>query len=222
MRRGTMKSSMTLSRASRGMLAALSLLAAACSADRTAGTEAAAPAAASGPPSELRAFTGAHTRVVWVQGDGTDPETEGDQPHPDGPRFRRRQGRAGDPGRASQHREAEAHLARRSHRVFQPHPPRPARNLRRQLGRHRFAEARRRIRDGAVAESRRRQRLGVRRHRQQDSTTSRRSRDFRSMRPASASWSGTRRSSAWKVSASRPTAGTPAACGRGPTPGSPT
>lgn len=27
--------------------------------------------------SELRALTGAHTRVVWVQGDGTDPETEG-------------------------------------------------------------------------------------------------------------------------------------------------
>jgi hypothetical protein len=29
------------------------------------------------PTSALRALTGAHTRVVWVQGDGTDPETEG-------------------------------------------------------------------------------------------------------------------------------------------------
>jgi hypothetical protein len=29
------------------------------------------------PPSELAAFTGAHTRVVWVQGDGTDPYAAG-------------------------------------------------------------------------------------------------------------------------------------------------
>lgn len=28
---------------------------------------------------EVRAFTGAHTRVVWVQGDGTDPDAGGDQ-----------------------------------------------------------------------------------------------------------------------------------------------
>lgn len=28
---------------------------------------------------EVRALTGAHTRVVWVQGDGTDPNAEGDQ-----------------------------------------------------------------------------------------------------------------------------------------------
>jgi hypothetical protein len=52
-------------------LAALSLLAAGCSS--------AATPAVDGPDSEVRAFTGAHTRVVWVQGDGTDPETEGDQ-----------------------------------------------------------------------------------------------------------------------------------------------
>ena len=31
------------------------------------------------PGAAVRALTGAHTRVVWVQGDGTDPETEGDQ-----------------------------------------------------------------------------------------------------------------------------------------------
>jgi hypothetical protein len=64
-----------------------------CAADRPATTEAAAASAASPPPAResaavqlpssskkptaLRAFTGAHTRVVWVQGDGTDPETEG-------------------------------------------------------------------------------------------------------------------------------------------------
>jgi hypothetical protein len=30
-----------------------------------------------GPPNEVRAFTGAHTRVVWVQGDGTDPYAAG-------------------------------------------------------------------------------------------------------------------------------------------------
>lgn len=30
-------------------------------------------AAPGGPPSELRQFTGTHTRIVWVQGDGTDP-----------------------------------------------------------------------------------------------------------------------------------------------------
>jgi len=29
--------------------------------------------------SELRALTGAHTRIVWVQGDGSDPGAEGDQ-----------------------------------------------------------------------------------------------------------------------------------------------
>src|SRR3989442_511504 len=52
-------------------LALLSLLPAACSK--------AADALADGPGARLRALTGAHTRVVWVQGDGTDPETEGDQ-----------------------------------------------------------------------------------------------------------------------------------------------
>jgi hypothetical protein len=30
-----------------------------------------------GPPNEVRAFAGAHTRVVWVQGDGTDPYAAG-------------------------------------------------------------------------------------------------------------------------------------------------
>ena len=36
-------------------------------------------AALDGPGGELRGLTGAHTRVVWVQGDGTDPRAEGDQ-----------------------------------------------------------------------------------------------------------------------------------------------
>jgi hypothetical protein len=38
-----------------------------------------ADAIGDGPGSELRALAGAPARVVWVQGDGTDPETEGDQ-----------------------------------------------------------------------------------------------------------------------------------------------
>ncbi len=32
-----------------------------------------------GPAADVRALTGAHTRVVWVQGDGTDPFAAGDQ-----------------------------------------------------------------------------------------------------------------------------------------------
>ena len=32
-----------------------------------------------GPGADVRALTGAHTRVVWVQGDGTDPDAGGDQ-----------------------------------------------------------------------------------------------------------------------------------------------
>lgn len=32
-----------------------------------------------GPGGEVRALTGAQTRVVWVQGDGTDPRAQGDQ-----------------------------------------------------------------------------------------------------------------------------------------------
>ena len=35
--------------------------------------------AVDGPGAEVRALTGGHTRVVWVQGDGTDPSAEGDQ-----------------------------------------------------------------------------------------------------------------------------------------------
>lgn len=52
----------------------IALLNAACGTDEA--TSAAAPAP---PPSELRAVTGTHTRIVWVQHDGTDPETMGDQ-----------------------------------------------------------------------------------------------------------------------------------------------
>lgn len=71
---------MTRSRVGCAALALLSLLIAGCSADSATTNETATTAqraAPKGPPSELRAFTGAHTRVVWVQGDGTDPETEG-------------------------------------------------------------------------------------------------------------------------------------------------
>lgn len=56
------------------VVASLSLLMSGCSATPATSTEAAAQ---SSPTSDLRAFTGAHTRVAWVQGDGTDPETEG-------------------------------------------------------------------------------------------------------------------------------------------------
>jgi hypothetical protein len=35
--------------------------------------------AVEGPVAEVRALTGTHTRVVWVQGDGTDPRASGDQ-----------------------------------------------------------------------------------------------------------------------------------------------
>ena len=48
----------------------VAFLAAACSDGIRAGD---------GPGAEVRNFTGAHTRVVWVQGDGTDPEAEGTQ-----------------------------------------------------------------------------------------------------------------------------------------------
>jgi hypothetical protein len=56
--------------------AVLALLASGCAGGDTATTAAARP---DGPGAAVRAFTGAHTRGVWVQGDGTDPETEGDQ-----------------------------------------------------------------------------------------------------------------------------------------------
>ena len=36
-------------------------------------------AAAQGPGAEIRKFTGAPTRMVWVQGDGSDPAAGGDQ-----------------------------------------------------------------------------------------------------------------------------------------------
>ena len=36
-------------------------------------------AAVDGPGGELRGLTGAHSRAVWVQGDGTDPRAQGDQ-----------------------------------------------------------------------------------------------------------------------------------------------
>lgn len=51
-------------------LASLCLLVAGCS----GGTQ-----AVDGPGAEVHALTGADTRVVWVQGDGTDPDAGGDQ-----------------------------------------------------------------------------------------------------------------------------------------------
>jgi predicted small lipoprotein YifL len=35
--------------------------------------------ALSGLPADVRALTGAHTRVVWVQSDGTDPRAQGEE-----------------------------------------------------------------------------------------------------------------------------------------------
>ncbi len=49
------------------------------SAQAAAGAQRGAIARPSGPGADVRAFTGARTRIVWVQGDGTDPETEGTQ-----------------------------------------------------------------------------------------------------------------------------------------------
>jgi hypothetical protein len=40
---------------------------------------ASAPASASTPPADVRQFTGAPTRIVWVQGDGSDPFAAGDR-----------------------------------------------------------------------------------------------------------------------------------------------
>jgi hypothetical protein len=53
-------------RSSSTILPAVALLVALC-------TAACGSSATSGPGADLRAFTGTHTRVVWVQGDGTDP-----------------------------------------------------------------------------------------------------------------------------------------------------
>ena len=58
--------------------AVLAVAAGACSpSSATDTTPPAAPPAATGPSADVRGLTGAHTRIVWVQGDGTDPETEG-------------------------------------------------------------------------------------------------------------------------------------------------
>jgi hypothetical protein len=56
--------------------AAILLLSAACSGSSATETAAARPAAVTGPAADVRALTGAHTRIVWVQGDGTDPEVD--------------------------------------------------------------------------------------------------------------------------------------------------
>lgn len=58
---------------------AAALAVTACSPSSATDTATAAPSpaapAATGPAADVRALTGAHTRIVWVQGDGTDPET---------------------------------------------------------------------------------------------------------------------------------------------------
>ena len=56
---------------------ALAIVLSACS--QSGPERAAAEAAASGAAADVREVTGAPARFVWVQGDGTDPETEGDQ-----------------------------------------------------------------------------------------------------------------------------------------------
>jgi len=53
-----------------GAIASVLLLAIGCG-DRSPATD--------GPGAEVRRFTGAHTRIVWAQGDGTDPAAEGNQ-----------------------------------------------------------------------------------------------------------------------------------------------
>ncbi len=66
-------------------VAALCVLTAGCSGQVSDSAQAAAEEQRgaiprpSGPGADVRAFTGARTRIVWVQGDGTDPETEGTQ-----------------------------------------------------------------------------------------------------------------------------------------------
>jgi hypothetical protein len=48
----------------------------ACSPGTASESAATAPPPATGPAADVRALTGAHTRIVWVQGDGTDPELD--------------------------------------------------------------------------------------------------------------------------------------------------
>jgi hypothetical protein len=56
--------------------AAILLAVPACSQGNATETAATTPPAASGPAGDVRALTGAPTRIVWVQGDGTDPEMD--------------------------------------------------------------------------------------------------------------------------------------------------
>jgi hypothetical protein len=70
----------------RSVVASAFLLAVGCSSVDGTGAQAAAdsqkastPARPKGPAAEVRSFTGARTRIVWVHSDGTDPETEGTQ-----------------------------------------------------------------------------------------------------------------------------------------------
>lgn len=56
--------------------AALLLVVSACSQGGATETAATPPPGATGPAADVRALTGAPTRIVWVQGDGTDPETD--------------------------------------------------------------------------------------------------------------------------------------------------
>jgi hypothetical protein len=76
----------SLPRAVRALSLAVVLVTPACSNPSQAvnspaagATPTAAPAAASGPAADVRTFTGAASRVVWVQSDGSDPFAAGDQ-----------------------------------------------------------------------------------------------------------------------------------------------
>ena len=106
---------------------------------------------------------------------------------------------------------------RRSHRLLEPHDlPGPPEIFIVNWDGTGLRKLGRRVRDGAVAEPGRRQRLGVRRQRttcKYDFKTRHAISDRRARR--SANWCGTPRSSAWKVSRCRPTDGTPAGCFRG-------
>ena len=58
------------------LCAAILLAASACSQGGATETGSTAPPLATGPAADVRALTGAPTRIVWVQGDGTDPEVD--------------------------------------------------------------------------------------------------------------------------------------------------
>jgi hypothetical protein len=55
---------------------AIAFVVTACSPSSATDSGAAAAPLVTGPAADIRALTGAHTRIVWVQGDGTDPDVD--------------------------------------------------------------------------------------------------------------------------------------------------